>query len=227
MKTRIQKSKRVGNPANNPQLKRTEQQIIEDRLAIALWRRQGLHYFQIAALIGETRPYTLSKKQVWDDHQKNLREALQERVTATSTNIDEELAKLGYIEAEAWGCFERSKEPCTTRTVRERVSADGSFIEEQTRIEDRHGDPRFLELVLKCHDRRCRLLGLTVGQKGEVVASDRLTLQFQTPIVNIILSEVSYAQSTGKLPEVSQAIVALENPQPGSIANSLDLNPVA
>lgn len=90
-----------------------------------------------------------------------------------------ELARLDIIEAELWNAWERScKRSSSTRDRERRLpgivprAADhAADAEEQkllervereisVRIEERDGDPRFMELVLKCVQARARLLGL-------------------------------------------------------------------
>jgi hypothetical protein len=70
-----------------------------------------------------------------------------------------ELAKLDHIEHEVWEAWEQSKTDRVVhlQVVNPRTKAVRRLI---IKSEMRCGDPRFLEIVGRCIERRCRLLGL-------------------------------------------------------------------
>ncbi len=75
--------------------------------------------------------------------------------------VGQELARIDKLEKEAWEAWETSKK--TRRKTRSRVKlSDRSGTEEGEEVanEQRDGDPRFLDLVLSCIDKRCKLLQL-------------------------------------------------------------------
>lgn len=77
----------------------------------------------------------------------------------------QELARLDVLERVAWQAWERSCQDAE-KTVRKRVPAgDGHRVETTHTREGQAGDPRFLERVGWCIDRRCELLGLDPPKK--------------------------------------------------------------
>lgn len=91
--------------------------------------------------------------------------------TARALDADkaEQLARIDTVEREAWKAWERS---CGERTIEEtsrsEIGADAR-TRAVIRKEQRDGNPAFIEAVLKCIDRRCKLLGLD----AEVGSPDR------------------------------------------------------
>jgi hypothetical protein len=75
-----------------------------------------------------------------------------------------ELAKLDRLELTYWRAWERS---CSTREIRS-VTKKGEAGTSMLRTEGRDGNPKFLEGVHKCIERRCVLLGLDAPAKKEV-----------------------------------------------------------
>lgn len=69
--------------------------------------------------------------------------------------MSEELAKLDKVEATAWQAFEESKE--TTET-----STQGMTVRSTA------GDPRFLNIIQNCIDKRCKLLGIDAPSRLEL-----------------------------------------------------------
>jgi len=70
--------------------------------------------------------------------------------------IAQELAKIDLVEREYWEQWERSKQVRLTR----RNEKSGEAVKEITIEEAGLGNPRYLDGVMSCIDRRCRLLGL-------------------------------------------------------------------
>jgi hypothetical protein len=87
-------------------------------------------------------------------------------------NVDEmrgrELAKLDIMEKEAWEAWEKSKGKKRTKTYEAGYAAGEAVPEKQTaREEETFGDPRYFDLLLKCMDRRIKLLGIEAPAKDE------------------------------------------------------------
>ena len=96
-------------------------------------------------------------------------------------NIDEwialELERIGRVESEAWEGWERSKKAAQTVAVKtaklimrggrgkDRYELPGEQVEKTETVKEQVGDARFLELALKCTERRCVLLGLNAPEK--------------------------------------------------------------
>lgn len=87
---------------------------------------------------------------------------------AAASSLDqwraEELARCNAVEAEAWRAWERS---CLDRTRNRTRKTESETVSVQAEVatEKRDGNPKFMEMILKCIDMRCKLLG--VYPKGE------------------------------------------------------------
>jgi hypothetical protein len=90
-----------------------------------------------------------------------------------------ELARVDQLESTYWGEWEKSQEPKTTEGGKITTRPDGDKTEEGSKkIEERIGDPRYLEGVRWCIDKRCKILGLDAPirtQSTEVVGVLNLT----------------------------------------------------
>ena len=79
-----------------------------------------------------------------------------------------QLKKLDRVEREAWAAWERSKQPLESTTV----VSDGSAKRAQKLVKQQAGDPRYLELALKCSAARRALLGLDAPTKISPTSPD-------------------------------------------------------
>ena len=71
-----------------------------------------------------------------------------------------ELAKIDLVEAEFWQQWEKSKELKRTRKQEDGLTERGEIIKTTVVEEQRCGNPAYLNGVMSCIDRRCKLLGL-------------------------------------------------------------------
>jgi len=184
---RKSKSKREGDKQGKGHVGHMRVQIkarlAARRASISELLLQGRNYRQIAQALK-----IRSTKTVHDD----VQQILAEWQTEHKYNIDQwvalELGKVGRIEDHAWQSYERSLRDAET------VSTETSLIKlrggrgkhafevpaEQTKhsrsVKGQAGDPRFLEVALRCVARRCELLGLDAPVKiehgGEVGVED-------------------------------------------------------
>jgi predicted transcriptional regulator len=103
---------------------------------------------------------------------RDLAELRKEWLERSINHVDQkkaiELAKLDRLEVTYWEAWERSKQ--NARTVIKRHTPDGNSTERK--IEQKVGNPTFLEGVLKCIDRRCQLLGLDAPKRTEMTGKD-------------------------------------------------------
>ncbi len=75
--------------------------------------------------------------------------------------IGREIAVLDNVETAAWGEWERSKERSRVTTVKEAGETfKGPEKRAQTETEEAYGDPKLLEVILRCSGQRAKLLGL-------------------------------------------------------------------
>jgi hypothetical protein len=135
--------------------RRTPDKRERDLAEVARLRLQGLTQAEIARQMGTTQ------QQVSRDLRRIARKWHQESQQSAADLIAVELARLDKVESDCWDAWERSCQPAVKRT-----EAPGKVIETTTR---RDGDPRFLNDVLECIERRCGLLGLdaTHGHEHE------------------------------------------------------------
>ena len=117
-------------------------------------------------LRGETqaavaRDLGVSRSQVGYDLDVLRRRWVQDSLTAFDARVAIELAKLEELERTCWEAWERSRGAFSRTTTRSRqnVSRSGTQGEATVERHERDGDPRFLEGILKCIDRRIRLVG--------------------------------------------------------------------
>jgi hypothetical protein len=84
--------------------------------------------------------------------------------------FDEELAKLDQVEREAWAAWRESTTTLHTHSREEIIGGrdDGATRTTEKR-QQRCGDPAFLQIILQCLDRRCKLLQLQPAQKPHII----------------------------------------------------------
>jgi len=95
---------------------------------------------------------------------------------------DLEIAKLNQVEKEAWAAWERSQQPALTADV---IGAAGSQTAKRT-LRHQCGNPRFLELALRCNEERRKLLGLDAPLKIAPVTPDGRPLTIEQRRTHII-----------------------------------------
>lgn len=86
-----------------------------------------------------------------------------ERVYNINESKARELAKIDRLELEYWNAWRRSQEDAVVNT--KGTTSTGSI--DTTRTEGQAGDPRFLDGIMKCIDRRCAILGVDAPKKIE------------------------------------------------------------
>lgn len=142
--------------------KRSEFQKAYDRQRIADMYLRGMHQDEIGEVVG------LSQGQISGD----LAFIQKQWLENTTMNLDEfkakELARIDHLERHYWAAWETSK----TERTKSRQETDGSkkdgkltVKKASTEKEQRDGNPAFLDGVMKCIDRRCKLLGLDAPTK--------------------------------------------------------------
>ena len=149
--------------------KRSKIQVQKDRAEIASLYIQGCTQVKIAEKLGVTH------QQISYDLQVIQREWQNKTTLALDAYKARELAKLDHAECrywEAWGA--RSIEEFRARTIKakgikadQKIQAKPEQAEQTIYTENRCGDPRFLDGVLKCIERRCKLLGLDAPARIE------------------------------------------------------------
>lgn len=154
--------------------KRAQIQIDNDRRDIASFYLQGYTQAQIAEVINSDpdRGYTLTQQMISYDLAR-IREAWLESSLLDFNEVKgRELARIDKVEREAWTAWERSQDDAETTKVVETES--NKRWEAQTK--GQAGDPRFLDIVMKCVDRRCKILGVDAPAKLHTMDIDLGTL---------------------------------------------------
>jgi len=127
---------------------------------------QGWVQVRIAEHINKIRNYDITQQTVSRDLK-----TIQERWFASSLrNFDEakaqEIAKVDHLELVAWEAYQSSIKPIIKQKISKKV--DGQTTEATQEAYRGYGDVRFLEMVYKCIDRRCKLLGLDAPVRQDV-----------------------------------------------------------
>jgi len=93
---------------------------------------------------------------------RDIKSLISEWKNEASSNTDEliahELSRINLLEQTYWEQFEASKDPVVRRKTAKKV--DGQTTEATQEISLGTGDPRFLQGVQWCVERRIKLLGL-------------------------------------------------------------------
>lgn len=162
------------NPKKQGANKRTEFQREEDLVLIARLYLAGETQREIAAQIGTARPYTLSQPQICADIQTVIDRWKALAIHSIDEKKANELARINHVEREAWLAWERSRLEYM-RTVQEQRTGDKKRVKHSKASvtkEQQVGDPRFLEIILKCVKSRRELFGLDAPQKVELGGED-------------------------------------------------------
>jgi hypothetical protein len=86
----------------------------------------------------------------------------------------QELDRLDQLEREYWQAWQQSQGPHEVTTTEQTTGGDGERVRAAIRKEEQHGDPRYLEGVRWCIQKRCDLLGLDNPQKVHLTREDTL-----------------------------------------------------
>jgi hypothetical protein len=159
--------------------KRTKFQIASDREQERKWYLQGWTQAQMAEKLGIDRSMvSRDLKAIQEEWKRNTTFALDEYKAR-------ELAKIDHAERCYWEIYERSIEEFRSKTIMAKAvnqsNENGQKGQSQSvakpisqviHTESRNGDSRALDGVLKCIERRCKLLGLDAPQKREHIGKD-------------------------------------------------------
>jgi hypothetical protein len=137
--------------------KRHPDDMERDRELIAKLYVQGKTQSAIAEIISAQYKFSISQQQIAKDLGVIRRRWRESSVRDFDAVKSEQLAKLDHMESEAWEAWNKSKGVSKTITQK-RGGAAG--IETTTKIETLTGNPAYLNIIDRCIERRCRLLGL-------------------------------------------------------------------
>jgi len=142
----------------HPETGRVKPEILDRRRKVAIcWNRLGMSCAQTATNLG-CSANTVSKDRHW------LLQCWQKAVEADIVEIvSRELHKLEEQEAELWTAWEASKRDIESTVTEHHTDADGQRVggdHIKRTVTGRLPDPKFMDLILKCQERRAKLLGL-------------------------------------------------------------------
>lgn len=147
--------------------KRTKEQRLADRADVARRYLRGEFQVDIAKAISDQRDYAITQQQVsWD-----LAAIREEWKRSAVRDFDDakaqELARIDELERTYWHAWERSLEAASKTTQHLNHMGDEGPKPSRAIVEttERVGDPRFLEGVQHCIDKRIKLLGLNAPDK--------------------------------------------------------------
>jgi hypothetical protein len=146
------KPKRVSPSSRNQAM-----ETIRRRGQVAELYCQGKSHLEISKAIGCSLS---SVSRDLTDARAEWRSRREQKVAAF---VEEQLAKIDNCERVAWLGWERSTLDAVT------VTTEGEKTSEERR--GQAGDPRFLEIALKCVKQRCELLGLNAAAKIEATVT--------------------------------------------------------
>lgn len=156
--------------------KRRPFEIDRDHLEISRLYLQGRTQTEIAEELKKdpTRDYTLTQQTISRDLRTIQRKWLETSLINFNEKKSIELAKIDTLEREYYREWERSK-LSKAKTQTEKSESKGKTKQSAKIVkEDVNGDPRYLQGVQWCIDRRCQLLGLDAPKKMHIAASDVL-----------------------------------------------------
>ena len=156
--------------------KRTVFQRENDLRDIADWYLRGWTQQQIADTLNADpeRDYILSRVSITND----LKEIKSRWLTSSLRDFDEaraqELAKIDRLEIEYLDAWQRSCADAETETKRQRQAGEGNEVKEMTKVvKGQAGDPRFLQGVQWCIERRCKILGIDAPSKTDLTSDGK------------------------------------------------------
>lgn len=162
---------------------RTKDQREYDLQEIASLYLQGTIQVAIADELNKKRPYEITQQTISRDLKTIRKRWLDSSVRDFDEARADELAKIDLLEVTYWQQFEASQEPVIKRKTAKKV--DGKTTEATQEVSLGTGDPRFLQGVQWCIDRRCKLLGLDAPAKNEVTGKGGGPIQTQQTPLNL------------------------------------------
>jgi hypothetical protein len=149
--------------------RRSAAQLARDRRKTADLYLQGWLQADIAGFLG------ISQSTVSNDLKALQAEWLRSALLDFDEAKAREIAKVDRLEREYWAAWERSCEDAETTKQRGAPGEEPGKIKtasvERT-VKGQAGDPRFLQGVQWCIDRRCKILGVDAAQRANMLNID-------------------------------------------------------
>ena len=161
-------------PRGNNNKRREQRIMMQQRMQIVapLWRKSWTLKEIREEVMKRLRLETYSIKCVHTDVQRLIKEWQEERLENTEDKITAELARIDLVIKEAWAAWEKSKEDYDKRSKtamflpkkdKQGVKITMDVIKQfQNEAQERcYGNPKYLDVILKAMEQRCKLLGLS------------------------------------------------------------------
>jgi hypothetical protein len=156
--------------------KRTDLEIARDRALVTELHYQGYKDFAIVELLNN-RPdvdYQLSAQTIYNDRKVIMDSLLEEGKENSAKWLQEEIFRLNMVEREAWLSYKKSMEPFEEEKVIKALQPvydliDGKKVDIDTEVvvsrveklmRQGAGDPKWLQIILDCVEKRGKLRGL-------------------------------------------------------------------
>ncbi len=125
--------------------------------------KTGELYLRGLTQVDIARMLNICQQTVSNDIAACRKEWLAHRLLQMDEIIAVQLAKIDRAEAAAWDGYDRSCEQARSKRTKE----DSRGAEVTRTVEGRDGNPRFLELALRCVRERCELLGVYAARDAD------------------------------------------------------------
>ena len=149
--------------------RRSASQLARDRHRIAKMYLEGHIQADIAQEVG------VSQSTVSNDLKALQKLWMKSALVDIDKVRAKELAKVDRLEWEYWTAWHRSCEDAETFTEKDKIEGKETIHQRKGQA----GDPRFLEGVQWCIDRRCKILGVDAPEKLSMDVDGKGTLTIQ------------------------------------------------
>lgn len=161
-------------PRGNNNKRREQRIMMQQRMQIVapLWRQSWTLKEIREEVMKRLGLEVYSLKCVHTDVQRLIKEWQEERLENTEDKITAELARIDFVIREAWAAWEKSKEDYDKKEKRAEFTpkrdkqgvtvAMDAIKQYQKEAQERcYGNPKYLDVILKAMEQRCKLLGLS------------------------------------------------------------------
>lgn len=175
---------------DNAMAKRTKGEREIDLIAIAEMYLKGETYQSIATQISAQRDYSISRSTVFNDLQVLQARWKESQLVDFDEAKAKELTRIDKLEAEYWFAWSRSlrqSEEILTERIQDNLQNQGNagigHVREKVKKREitTYGDPRYLQGVQWCIDRRCKIFGLDAPKQVDINWRDEARLAGYDP----------------------------------------------
>ena len=181
------KALEISGPVDNTDIKAEKERLRMEsrRTHIAELIAEGvINQTRIAKTLGARWGIKVSRRTVQKDMVQIREEWRKIRVQDADVYLGRELSKIDRVEQEAWKAWHDSRKRHETDKQKDvKHSMQGDGVETEKITKDSTGDPRYLDIVQSCIDKRCKLLGLQIPEGSNSV--NVMIQNHKTTVVNM------------------------------------------